>query len=400
MNSFQMALLHFKRQKLQSILIVLSLAMALACSGLLLRVYALSQARYQNLPNEVNAILGPKSGGIEILLGALNMEDKFHGVIPENLFRSLREGADIRFEDKAVVNSKNLTQSVIPITFIGSYDNHPIIATDESFFSDLQSQPALDEIWIGSQIAQKNNLKTGVSLTIEVRGTISKKSVSKILKIGKILSEKHNSWDGALFINHANTEAWLAETEASHPVWKNKILNYVLFKMNYQGFIPLQSLVNDRTVSQLIWVDTEKQKLEELTSSAKDFGMIIVLVIFALAGFSIFGMMSIRSQTLRVSVATLEAIGYLPKYIYSWIFFEALIVGVLASIIAVLFEVVGFSFVATSLGSTWLIPLSQSSSISWSLLVIAEGLAFSIAGALISSWQMVGLQIHSELKTG
>ncbi|MBC7464428.1 MAG: hypothetical protein H7256_00420 [Bdellovibrio sp.] len=402
MTSFQMAWLHFKRQKLQSALIVISLAMALACSGLLLRVYALSQSRYQSLPSDIDGVLGPKSGGIEILLGALNMETKFHGVIPENLFRTLRAGAELHFEDGSTVSSQNVTRAVIPITFLGQYAGHSVIATDESFFSDSDSKsaPKTDEIWIGYQVAQENGLDVGQPVTIDAKGTISKKTVQKTLRIAKILSEKHNAWDGALFVSQLNTESWLTETEAIHPVWKTKILNYVLFKMNPQGFVPLQSLINDRTVSQLIWVDTEKQKLSDLTNSAKDFGFIIILVIFALAGFSIFGMMSIRAQTLRVSVATLEAMGYLPRYIYSWILFEALMVGVSASVIAVLTEMIGFIFVRSSLGSTWLVSLSQSNSLEWSLLIIAEGFIFSILGAGLSSWQMVGLQIHSELKAG
>ncbi len=398
MTSFQMALLHFKRQKLQSTLIVLSLAMALTCSGLLLRVYALSQTRYNNLPSNVDAVLGPKSGGIEILLGALNMESKFHGVIPENLFRTLRAGANIQFEDGSLISSKNVTQSVIPITFIGTFQGHAIIATDESFFSE--TPPKIDEIWLGFRVAQEKDFKIGETLTVNIKGTISKKEVQKNLRIGKILGEQKNSWDEALFVNDKNIEPWFLETDVNHPVWKNKILNYVLFKMNSQGFTPLQSLVNDRTVSQLIWVDLEKKKLEELTSSAKDFGFMIVIVIFALAGFSIFGMMSIRSQALRVSVATLEAVGYLPNYIYSWIFFEALLVAASASFIAVILELVSFEFVKSLLGNTWLIPISQSSSIGWSATIISEGLIFSLIGAAISCWQMIGLQIHAELKTG
>ncbi len=398
MTAFQMAWLHFKRQKLQTLLIVLSLTMALTCSGLLLRVYALSQTRYQNLPSDVSAILGPKSGGIEILLGSLNMESKFHGVVPENLFRSLRAGADIRFEDGTVVQSKDITQAVIPITFIGSYAGHSVIATDESFFSEVPPKP--DEIWVGWQAAAQTGLKVGDSLAVSIKGTISKKEVQKTLRVAKILNKKNNSWDGALFVGNDNTEAWLLETQSIHPVWKNKILNYVLFKMPVKGFVPLQSLINDRTVSQLIWVEAEKQKLADLTDSAKDLGFIIVIVIFALAGFSIFGMMSIRSQTLRVSVATLEAIGYLPVYIYSWIFYEALLVGTCSSLLAVVLQWISFSFVRSTLGSTWLIPLAQSNSWQWTLLILLEGLAFSIIGAAISSWQMLQLQIHSELKTG
>ena len=398
MTAFQMAWLHFRRQKLQTLLIVLSLSVALTFSGLLLRVFALSQSRYQSLPTEINAVLGPKSGGIEILLGSLNLESKFHGVVPENLFRSLRAGAAIHFEDGSVGQSKDSTQTVIPITFIGSYAGHSIIATDESFFSELP--PKTGEIWVGSQVAYENSLKQGDHIAILIKGTLSKKEIQKDLRIGKILNEKNNSWDGALFVGNGNTEDWLLQTESIHPVWKNKILNYVLFKMPGESFSSLQSLVNNRTVSQLIWVETEKQKLADLTNSAKDLGLIFVLAIFALAAFSIFGMMSLRYQTLRVSVATLEAIGFLPGYIYSWIFFESFLVGASASLIAAVFQSIGFSFVKSSLGSTWLIPLAQSNSWQWSVLILIEGLVFCILGAGLSSWQMRGLHIHSELKAG
>ena len=394
-----MAVLHFKRQKLQTSLIVLSLAVALSCSGLLLRLYSISQSRYVDLPDDVQAIIGPKSGGIEILLGALNLEDKFHGVIPENLFRTLRAGADIRFEDGSVVSSKMVTQATIPISFIGTYaDSDSIIATDRSFFSD--GEPAIDEIWLGAHSEAALKSRVGEMIDVSVRGTLSKRSLQKTLRVGRVLSEKNNSWDRALFVSDQNLEKWLLETEALHPVWKNKTLNYVLIQMKEGGFAPLKSLINDRTVSQLIWVPAEKQKLSDLTTAGNDLGFIIISVIFALAGFSIFGMMSIRAQAMRVSVATLEAIGYIPAFIYTWIFFEALFVGLLATLIAIIAEVAGFAFLKSSLGATWLVSISQTSEVKWASLIFLEGLVFSILGAALTSWQMVGLEIHSELKSG
>ena len=393
-----MAIIHFKRQKLESTLMILTLAIALACSCLLIRVYQLSQNRYQGMPTDINAVLGPKSGGIEILLGSLNMESKFHGTVPENLFRTLRAGADVHFEDGTTVSSNNLIEQVIPITFIGTYMSHPVIATDESFFAGLR--PNASEIWLGAEVAKINHLQIGDQVTFALRGTLAKKSVSKTLPVGRILISKNNSWDNALYIGNENTENWLNETESLHPVWKNKILNYVLFKMTKSGFEPLKSLINDRTVSQLIWVDDEKQKLAELTGSAEEFGVIIVIVIFALAGFSIFGMMSIRFQTLRISIATLEAIGYPRRYIYGWVIYEALLVSLTASLIAIGLQAVGFLFVKTTLGSTWFIPAAQSATGAWPALILLEGILFSLIGTLISFRQIQKTEIHTELKTG
>ena len=407
MTPLKMARLHFKRQKLQSTLIVLSLALALSCSSLLLRIYGLSQSRYRGLPSGIEAIVGPKSGGIEILLGAFNAESKFHGSMPENLFQTLRAGADVRFEDGTVVSSKSLTQVVIPISFFGGFKSYPLISTDTSFLSLLNQSnfaamdfPAVGEAWVGTQLAEKERLAVGKTISVDVRGANSKKTIEKKLKISKIIEKQSNTWDQIVLINQESALGWIRETEGEHPVWKDKIINYALIKMNFSGFRALQTLINDRTVAQMIWVDTEKQKLEELSSSAKDLGAIIVIVIFALAGFSIFGMMSIRFQGLRISIATLEAIGFLPKYIYSWILYEALLVGLAASGLAVVIQIFGFSFVKLLLSSTWLIPVAQSNDFIWSLIIIFAGIVFSSLGALVSILQIVKIQIHSELKTG
>ncbi len=39
-----------------------------------------------------------------------------------------------------------------------------------------------------------------------------------------------NSWDNVLNLINENNDKWLDETESSHPLWKNKFLNYVCSK--------------------------------------------------------------------------------------------------------------------------------------------------------------------------
>ena len=81
---------------------------------------------------------------------------------------------------------------------------------------------------------QEISIPAGVKVTqsggritvVGPKGTISKKTVPKTLRIGKVLSEKRNAWDGALFVSQLNTESWLTETDSIHPVWKNNLAKH------------------------------------------------------------------------------------------------------------------------------------------------------------------------------
>ncbi len=402
-NPIKMAWLHLTRKKLQSIVMIMSLAMALTGSGLLLRLYQISESRFNNMATNIQIVVGPKCGGIEILLGALNLEDRCQFALPLNLFETLKNGTDLRFEDGAVISSAQITKNVIPMLQVGHFQSSKVIATDESFFrilklesSAIMNFPSDNGLLIGAKAAELYHLHTNENVEIELRNNNKKVS----LKVAGILPEQSSGWDYGFFLRMESGWDLLRQSGYDHPIWHNKILSFFLIQMQEKGFLPLKSLINDRSVAQIIWVNEEKKNLEELSGSAGNLGLAIIVVILCLAGFSIFGMMSIRSEGLRVSAATLEAIGFQHRFIFTWMILESVIIGLFSSTLAVVLEFISFAILKNMLSSTWLIPAHQSSGSFWILILFIQGIAFSLIGSASSILQLVRVSVHQELKSG
>ncbi len=403
-SPLRMAWLHLTRKKLPSLIMIFSLSIALAGSGLLLRFYRVSEDRFNHMATNVQAIVGPKCGGIEILLGALNLESKCREVIPFNLFETLKAGTAVRFEDGEVVSSRSFTKNLIPFLQVGKYQSFQVMATDDSFLSILNSDKINgsslfrnpDLVWVGVKVARLNELKENETIQIQLRHS----GVVEKLTVGSVLPEQFSDWDYGVFISLEKGRELLKQSGFDHPTWHGNILSFYLIQMDQIGFAPLKALINDRSVAQIIWVNNEKQSLADISGLAGNLGFLITLVILCLAGLSIFGMMSIRSEGLRVSMATLEAIGFPRSYVFSWMVLESLGIGLVSSILAISIESSSFFLLKGILNTTWIIPSYLEGS-SWSAgIILLQGMVFSAFGATSSILQLIRVNVHQELKSG
>ena len=107
--------------------------MSVACGGILLRLYQLSESRFSSLGRGGDAVVGAKAGGIEILLGSLNGEGAFPGFLPYKLFESLRAQQKVQFED-GQTSQPNYIRAIIPFVYFAHYNGARVVGTDEVFF--------------------------------------------------------------------------------------------------------------------------------------------------------------------------------------------------------------------------------------------------------------------------
>ena len=91
MTTFKLAILNISRRKFTSSIAVISIALSVACSGILLRAYEMSSSRFSTIARSGDAVIGAKSSGIEILLGSMNNEGAYPDFVPYVLFESLRK---------------------------------------------------------------------------------------------------------------------------------------------------------------------------------------------------------------------------------------------------------------------------------------------------------------------
>ena len=425
MTPFRMAALHLHRQRGQTLIIIVSLTLALWCASLLVNLATQSGQRYEKLPHGVDAIVGAKSGGVEILLGALEgpapaPEDLTshlnslramdqQALLPANLFETLKRGADIHFEDGVVVSSQSFTKVTTPLMYFGFAGPFSVLATDETIKEFLTTSsdekfPTLQleteesglttQAWVGWQAAERLGLKNQETFKVK----LADQSLITF-KVGKIIPRQNNNWDQKILVPLEAAQKWRSSAGWLHPVWKDKVLNFILIKWQLQpkpeSIQGLQSLINDRTVSQLIFVDSEIEKLKSWTGTAQGVGASIVILILALAGVAIAGIWLIRADHLRVSVATLRAIGYSQSFLRNWLFSEALILGAISGLWALALNFVSIQFILRELPNPWFQFDSNPQ-----FFILIEGMALSLLASALPFWRVTRVSIHDELKSG
>lgn len=116
MSSLKLAYLSLSRHLFSTVISIIAIALSVACACILLRLYQISESRFSSLGNGGDAIVGAKSGGIEILLNSLNAEGKYPDFLPYSLFQSLRNEQAITHGD-GVITKPSYIQSIIPFIY-------------------------------------------------------------------------------------------------------------------------------------------------------------------------------------------------------------------------------------------------------------------------------------------
>jgi|GEM_PF-4343883 len=394
-----MAWRHFVRQRLSSVVLTVSLSLALACGALIVNLQKILRDRYDSIPTSVQAVIGPKAGGAELLLGSLHNEIWDIGVMPENLYQTLARGADLHFEDGRNVSSRELTQAVVPLLRAGKIGETPVFGTTEEFGRLLlsgQKQTSLTpnanpELVLGADWQKHRDFQIGQELDVSVdQGTDRK------IKIGAFLPIQGNAFDQSALLPLATAQQWWVASHKPHPIWGSHVLSAVLLQLPPSAFPPLSSLINDRSVSKAIWVASEVAKVKRISGSTASLGGLVVVVVFLLVGFAVIGMLSIRAETQQLSIATLQALGFSRLWIAKWLLGEAVLVGLCAGLVSLLLEFLGWEILQTSLNDTWLLN-AQKSPTDYGL--VAAGVVFAILASGWPIWRLTQTRIHQELKS-
>jgi hypothetical protein len=399
MTALQLAWKNLTRKGGPTFILIVSLALALGGASLLYRVYVLQKDRYESLATGPQAVVGAKASGIEILLGSMRLEDFNPGYIPSNLYQTVKRGIPLKFEDGTVVDSGQFVQRAIPILFVSKIGDSPVIATDKTMLDFLKVSPSALEsqkVAVGSMLASENNLKAGDPIKLSLR---SFTWFQKDFTIGAILPETNTVWDRAAFINLDEGQNWLLETKAGHPVWGPNVLHYFMIEMNMIGFPAIRSLINERSVSQLISVSEEREKLQNLIGAGSRVGLLVVSLILLLAGLAIGGMMNLRTEALRVSAAVLRAIGFPKSFVAKWLLYETMMIFFISFFLGLVVEWGLWWLVYPHLKST--LPTNPVSHLPAVFLVApvwGAALIFAILGMCIPYLRLASQDVHQELK--
>lgn len=408
MKPLRLALLSLSRRKIPTTITVVSIAISVACAGILLRIYHLSASRFDSLGRGWEAVVGAKAGGIEILLGSLNGEGTYPDFLPYALFESLRAGRSVRFEDGAASQPSYL-KSITPFLYFAKVNSgYRVAGTDETFVE--MYAPMRDGHWIvnpedavlGSAVAAREGWHVGDNFKAE--SWIFERSGDVIipLKVSGILRPTDSAFDRMIFTSVARAQETVARDRAAwneRSIWGEKVLSYFLIVLHPGGFTHLQNLVNKRTVGQAIRVIDEKQKLEELTGAGKSIGLFVSVFVILLSSLSVSAMLITRFEAMSLQLAVLRAIGYGRAEIGRWLIWEGLLLGLAGCVIGALIDAGGFPVLRELLGSA-LPPLDVSASTLWeSFPVWLVTIPATTAAIFIPLIRLYRQDVHQALKS-
>jgi putative ABC transport system permease protein len=399
MSPLQLAWLNLLRRKLSTFIALTAIAVSVACGGVLLRLYILSESRFSSLAKAGDAIIGAKAGGVDILLGALNLEGDYPHYLPKVLFQSLRNKQSVHFEDGASASPEAI-QSVIPFLYFAKYKSARVIATDESFLQRPRAEDSLiltqgswcqnaNEVVVGARLAEKDGLHLGDTIQVTpwtLKAWPDGQELPRLpMKIVGILPLLRTAWDHAVFASLTTGQNVLNAVgiNEQNSIWSSNVLNYFLLYTLPSGRAALESLINQRTVGQVVWIDDEVRHLKELTSQGETLGLTLMLMVLFLGGLAVAGMMVTRFEAMGTQMAVVRAIGYRKREVAAWLFWEGLILGTGAVVCGAILDLVAFPLLRWSLGSAipmteWIeVPIWQSYPV-WLVALLATTMAVAL----------------------
>jgi putative ABC transport system permease protein len=154
--------------------------------------------------------------------------------------------------------------------------------------------------------------------------------------------------------------------------------------------------VNDRTVGQVVQVESAKEKLQRLTGTGRDLGLTIVVLVLLMAALSLASILITRFESLSLQLAVLRAIGYSRAELARWLLIEGLMLGVVACVLGAVVDASAFPILRAALSTS--LPLNLPSSIFESAPIWIAALVATILSVAIPILRAYRQDVHSQLR--
>jgi putative ABC transport system permease protein len=364
MTAFRLALLHLIRKRLTTVIALIALAVSVAAGGVLVRLYLLSQSRFASLALQGDAVIGAKAGGIDILLGALNLEGPYPDYITSNLYQTLKQHRGLGFSDKGE-SHPDYVMAIVPMLYFARYHDYRVIGTESSYLTRpvTTDQPSLasgrfftgpNEIVLGTEIARQEGRKVGDIISLNLWTPLDKHGLSSSTTIPMtvvgLFAPTGTAFDIAAFSSLTQAQELLQSSGGAHTVWGANILNYCIVYLRSGSLPDLNSLINQRSVAQVISVPEQYERLRQLAGTGQTMGLIIISLILLLGGLGVISTMIARFDALSYQVAVLRAIGYSRSFIGQWLLWEGMLLGLSACLVGGLVDLIAFPAIRAMFG--------------------------------------------------
>lgn len=408
MNPARLSWLYLRRHLFTTSTTIVALALAVASVTLLLKLELLSHSRFNTLANEGDAIIGAKSSGLDILLGALNFEGDIPAYLPQNLYETLKAKQTINFEDKTSFKDVFAISHITPLLIFGKYKTYTLTGTEESFLTwpHSETSPQLqdgqfplnnNEAMLGAAVAE--SLKIGDTIAVHSRIHDSSYEGSSFpLKIVGILKTTGKIWDQGVYTNLITAQNAVIHTPGYQTSWGSHVLSYFLVNIQSGGERALSTLINQRTVAQFVMVKKEKEHLEELTGSNQSLQLLIVGTLLLLSTLTVLAVFFTRMEARSLELAVLRALGYSRRILIALLLTEGLWMGLASVLLASILEASLSPFILSTVGAQ--LPSANSTNWPWWVILVTGSFAmFAIAIASLPPLiRLYKLDVHSALR--
>ena len=407
MSPLRLALLSLLRRKVPTLITALSIAVSVACSGILLRLYHLSASRFDSLGHGWESIVGAKAGGIEILLNAMNGEGPYPDFLPSVLYDSLKAKASVQFEDGQTA-TPSFIKSISPFVYFAQFKGHRAAGTDATFIEKMAPMAegrfatSADEIVVGNEVAKSEGVNVGDTLALEAWvGEKPTRSHSVNFKVVGRLNGSGSAWDTMLFTDIENAQRVIAtesEEITGHSIWGARVLHYFFVNLEPNGRAPIENLVNKRTVAQVILVRDEKAKLMQLTGAGKTIGLFVSFFVILLSTLSVSSMLITRFDAMTVQLAVLRALGRSRLQVARWLLWEGFWLGISGCVLGAVMDAVSFPILRSVLGEALPPADLVASSVFESYPIWILAMAATVFAIFIPLIRLYRQDVHQSLK--
>jgi len=322
--------------------------------------------------HSVDAILGPKSPDLELVMASLFGIGFEQRIIPHGLLRYAREpmkkkgGVSSGTEEEYV----DVVKQATPFIEFAEFDGYKVVGTDETFLvrpDKAMNAPQMargewfqapGQVVVGSVVARKKNLRLGSTLTtvsIWRHPQTGKPLWQKQVTVTGILAHTGIMYDRQLYISQeeafdlhhrAISLNMLRETR------NNMGMSYALLWLHENQEERLQDFFDNYTVAKIRIVREQMKSIEALMVHVESLGTFINGIAMVLGLLCIMVLFNARFEAMNEDLAILRTLGYGKTRIASWLLWESILVWVIAMPLALALEWLLIKWIGTLPGAS------------------------------------------------
>ena len=344
MTSFRLAVLHLSRHRSSTTIAILCVAVAAFAAGTLVGILTAFADPLEDLDASYDAVVGPKSSGLAVLLGGLGAWEPSQDVIPYSLARFLER--------------KNIARHMIPLYACGRYLDFNVFGTDDRFLDrpDDLGRPQIGEgSWfkdigeavVGATVLERGGLTIGDTISIEgfqISATQEETHWRRDLRIVGVFAKSGSPMDRAVLVSlETSKEAylWAKERDLIRETKNDEAMTYLWVAANPGDYPVLEHWMHAASVGHFVNVREELAFLRKILKGAKAGGVALGGFVLLMAGIAIVVLANARFEALRPELGVLRALGYARSQIAGWMLWESLIISAAGLGLAILFEALG-----------------------------------------------------------